>query len=201
VNRLGASFVPMDRAHLLRWWTPEREGRPWFYWTHRDPSEPVGSDDVDEDELDDAVRPLVAWCLSRGWRTTPSCEGHFVGTSADDGVDEALRHLADDGRRLREGTLTLVDAETEGRIRPHIPTWVGPDPRETRRQAMANNGRGCVGFVPTVDADWSRIANPGWVEVRTDGPLVLVLTHARSPEQVAPLWAEVGRRLRSITGW
>ena len=100
MTRLGASFVPMALAHQLRWWTPEREGRPWFYWTRRDPSEPVGSTEVDEDELDDAVRPLVGWCLSRGWRTTPSCEGHFVGTSADDGVGEALWHLAADGRRL-----------------------------------------------------------------------------------------------------
>ena len=157
-------------------------------------------DDVDEDELDDAVRPLVAWCLSRGWRTTPSCEGHFVGTSADGGVDEALRHLADDGRRLRAGTLTLVDAETEERIRPHIPSWVGPDPEVARRETLAHNGCGGVGFVPTVDGDWSRIAIPGWVTVRTDGPLVLVLTHARSPEQVAPIWADVGRRVRSVAG-
>ena len=186
----------MDRAHLLRWWTPDREGRPWFYWTRREPSESVGSEDVDEEELDDAVRPIVTWCLSRGWRTTPSCEGHFVGNE-EDGIDEALRLLVEDGRRLRERTLTLVDAETEERIRPYIPSWVGPDPQETRRQAISNNGRGCVGFVPTVGSDWSRIAVPGWITVRKEGPLVLVLTHARTPEQVAPLWGEVYRRLRS----
>lgn len=190
----------MNRAHLLRWWLPEREGRPWFYWTHRDPSEPVGSDDVDESELDDAVRPIVLWCLSRGWRTTPSCEGHFVGTSADDGIGEALRHLADDGRRFREGTLTLRDSETEERIRPHIPTWVGPDAAETRRQSIANNGCGCIGFVPTVESDWSGLAIPDWVTVKFDGPLVLVQTHATAPKHVAPLWAEVGRRLRSVAG-
>jgi hypothetical protein len=194
--RMGASFVPMDRAHLLRWWTPERDGRPWFYWTRRDPSEPFGSDEVDEDELDDAVRPIVTWCLSRGWRTTPSCEGHFVGND-EDGIDEAIRLMRTDGRRLRSGTLTLVDSETEERIRPHIPTWVGPDPTRTRQESVRNNGRGCVGFVPTVDGDWSRVAVPGWVTVRTEGPLVLVLVHARSPEQVAPLWRAVARKLQS----
>lgn len=70
----------------------------------------------------------------------------------------------------------------------------------TRRLSVANNGRGCMGFVPTADGDWSRIAVPGWVTVRYDGPLVIVQTHARSPDQVAPLWAEVGRRLRSVAG-
>ena len=196
--RLGSSFVPMEFAHQLRWWAPVREGRPWFYWTRRDPSEPLGSTEVDEDELDDAVRPIVVWCLDRGWRTTPSCEGHFVGTSDDDGVDEALRHLVEDGRRLREGTLTLRDAETERTVRPHIPSWVGVDPRATRRQVVENNGCGCVGFVPDVGRDWSRLAIPRLVEVRTVGPLVQVLTRARTPEQVAPMWAEVGRRLTGV---
>ena len=196
VVKLGAAFVPMNRAHLFRWWVPEREGRPWFFWTRRDPSEPVGSDDVDESELDNAVRPLVMWCLSRGWHTTPSCEGHFVGTSADDGVGEALRHLSDDGRRIRAGTLTLRDSETEERLRPHIPAWVGPNPEDTRRLAIENNGYGCMGFVPTVYGDWSRLAIPEWTTVRYEGSLVIVQTHARSPEHVAPLWAEVGRRMR-----
>lgn len=196
---LGAAFIPMPQAHRLRWWMPEREGRPWFYWTRREPSEQFGSFDVDESELDDAVLPLVMWCLSRGWRTTPSCEGHFVGTSEDDGVGEALRHLSSDGRKLREGTLTLRDSETEERIRPHIPLWVGPDPAETRRSSIENNGRGCMGFVPTVEGDWSRIAIPGLVTVRYDGPLVIVQTLAKSPGQVAPLWSAVGRKLREVS--
>lgn len=195
MNRLGAAFVPMDRAHLFRWWTPDREGRPWFYWTRRNPFEQVGSDEVDEDELDEAVRPIVTWCLDQGWRTTPSCEGHFVGND-EDGIDEALRLLAGDGRRLREGALTLVDAETEDEITPHIPGWVGPDPKVTRMESIQNNGRGCVGFVPTVQRDWSRLVIPGWVTVRQEGPLVLILTHARRPEHVAPLWGDVERRVR-----
>ena len=187
----------MDRAHLLRWWTPEREGRPWFYWTRRNPDEQIGSDEIDEDELDDAVRPLVTWCLDQGWRTTPSCEGHFVGNE-EDGIDEALRLLVQDGRCLREGTLTLVDSETEERITPRIPGWVGPDSKVTRQESIRNNGRGCVGFVPTERRDWSRLAIPGWVEVQQEGPLVLILTHARSPEQVAPLWGSVDRKLRRL---
>lgn len=187
----------MDRAHLFRWWTPEREGRPWFYWTRRDPNEQIGSDEVDEDELDEAVRPIVTWCLDQGWRTTPSCEGHFVGND-EDGIDEALRLLVQDGRRLREGTLTLVDSETEEKITPRIPGWVGPDSKVTRQESIRNNGRGCVGFVPTERRDWSRLAIPGWVEVRQEGPLVLILTHARSPEQVAPLWGSVDRKLRRL---
>lgn len=187
----------MAHAHLLRWWTPVRDGRPWFYWTRRDPSEPVGSTEVDEGELDDAVRPIVEWCLDRGWRTTPSCEGHFVGTGDDDdGVGGALRMVAADGERIRAGTLEFEDSETGDRIRPRIPTWVGPDVRETRRRVVDNNGRGCVGFVPDVERDWSSLAVPGLVEVRTEGPLVQVLTRARAADQVAPLWAEVGRRLR-----
>jgi hypothetical protein len=193
VRRLGAAFVPMSDAHLFRWWTPEREGRPWFYWTRRDPNEQIGSEEVNEDELDDAVRPIVMRCLDQGWRTTPSCEGHFVG-NAEDGIDQALRLLVEDGRRLREGTLTLVDSETEEKITPRIPGWVGPEPARTRRESIQNNGQGCIGFVPTERRDWSRMAIPGWVKVLQDGPLVLVLTHARSPEQVAPLWGEVWRR-------
>jgi len=186
----------MDYAHLLRWWTPVRDGRPWFYWTRRDPSEPVGSTEVDDGELDDAVRPLVLWCLDRGWRTTPSCEGHFVGVHGDDdGVEEAVGRMVSDAALLRRGALELEDAETGERIRPRIPGWVGPDPDDTRRRLVANNGRGCVGFVTPDVRDWSHLSVPGWVEVRVDGPLVLVLTRARTPEQVAPLWAEVGRRL------
>lgn len=83
----------MSDAHLFRWWTPEREGRPWFYWTRRDPNEQIGSEEVNEDELDDAVRPIVMRCLGQGWRTTPSCEGHFVG-NAEDGIDELRKSLA-----------------------------------------------------------------------------------------------------------
>jgi len=190
--RLGAAFVPMSRAHLFRWWTPKREGRPWFYWTRRDPKETLGSEDVDEGELDESVRSLVMRCLSYGWRTTPSCEGHFVGDE-EDGIDEALRLLSEDGRRLRAGTLTLVDSETEEEITPHIPGWVGPDPEGTRQESIKNNGRGCVGFVPTVRWNWSRLVIPGWVEVREEGPLVLILTHAKSSADVAPLWSEVER--------
>ena len=197
MRRLGAAFVPMDRAHLLRWWTPKREGRPWFYWTLRDSAEPIGSDEVDEDELDDAVRPIVLWCLSQGWRTTPSCEGHFVGND-EDGIDEALRLLSEDGRRLREGTLTLVDSETEEEVKPRIPGWVGPDPVVTRQESIENNGRGCVGFVPTVQRDWSRLIIPGWVEVRQEGPLVLILTRARTSDDVTPLWGSVGRKLQGL---
>ncbi|NBQ99703.1 MAG: hypothetical protein EBT79_05045 [Actinobacteria bacterium] len=193
--RLGSSFVPMEYAHLLRWWTPVREGRPWFYWTRRDPSEPVGSTEVDEEELDDAVRPLVMWCLERGWRTTPSCEGHFVGTSDDDDVEEALRRVTSDAARIREGTLEFEDTETGDRVRPHIPWWVGPDLRATHRQVVANNGVGCMGFVPDIRRDWSFLAIPGLVDVRVDGPLVKVLTRARTPEQIGPLWSEVGHRL------
>jgi hypothetical protein len=66
----------------------------------------------------------------------------------------------------------------------------------TRQESIQNNGRGCVGFVPDVARDWSFLAVPGLAEVRTDGPMVQVLTRARTAEQVAPLWAEVGRRLR-----
>jgi hypothetical protein len=187
----------MAHAHLFRWWTPVREGRPWFYWTRREPSDPVGSTEVDEGELDDAVRPIVTWCLGRGWRTTPSCEGHFVGTGDDDdGVREAMRQIASDGARIRAGTLEFEDAETGDRIRPRIPTWKGTDVRGALRQVVDNNGRGCVGFVPDVARDWSFLAVPGLAEVRTDGPMVQVLTRARTAEQVAPLWAEVGRRLR-----
>ena len=94
----------------------------------------------------------------------------------------------------------MRDSETEERIRPHIPTWVGPDAAETRRQSIANNGCGCIGFVPTVESDWSGLAIPDWVTVKFDGPLVLVQTHATAPKHVAPLWAEVGRRLRSVAG-
>lgn len=197
MGRLGAAFIPMDRAHLFRWWKPEREGRPWFYWSRRNSSEQLGSYKVDEDELDDAVRPIVMWCLSRGWRTTPSCEGHFVG-NADDGIDEALRLLVEDGRRLREGTLTLVDSETEEKITPRIPGWVGPDSKGTRQESIRNNGRGCVGFVPTERRDWSKISIPGWVKVVQEGPLVLVLTRAKSPDQVSHLWKEVGNRLPKV---
>lgn len=196
--RLGAAFVPMNRAHLLRWWTPEREGRPWFYWTRRAPSEPLGSDDVDEDELDDAVRPIVLWCLRRGWKTTPSCEGHFIGTADHEGIDEALRHLAEDGQRLREGSLVLRDAETEARIQPHIPSWRGPDPIQTRHLAKQHAGQGCIGFIPTVELEWGRLAIPGWVEVVREGPLVLVSTHARTPAQVGSLWAAIERRLKQM---
>lgn len=201
-RKLGSAFVPMSAAHLLRWWTPVRDGRPWFYWTKRDPNEPLGSMEIDEDELDDAVRPIVMWCLNRGWRTTPSCEGHFVGVGDDDaadGVDEALRLIAQDRKQIRAGTLTLEDSETKDRIRPHIPNWIGPDVKQTNRQVIANNGHGCMGFIPNEPHDWARLNfAPGLVEVHTIGPMVQILTHARTPDQVNELWGAIFDRLR---GW
>ena len=92
--------------------------------------------------------------------------------------------------------MTLVDAETKDRIKPIIPKWAGPDPLKTRLESIRNNGRGCVGFVPTVDGDWSKVSIPGWVTVQQEGPLVLVLVNSRSPENVSPLWGAVFSKLQ-----
>jgi hypothetical protein len=195
---LGAAFVPSDKAHHFRWWAPKREGRPWYYWTRRNPREEIGSLEVDPEELDSSVRPIVTWCLDRGWRTTPSCEGHFPGTSPEDDLKEAMSLLAQDGRKIRRGELILTDSETGDDIKPRIPNWVGPDPEETYKEIKNNNGRGCIGFVPLQKKDWTSLQRRNKVFVQEEGPLVLISTRASSPKEVEDLWGGVFEDLQRL---
>lgn len=174
MRTLGASYIPIDRAHLYEWWLPVRPGRPWFYWTNRVNPFP---DRLDLASVDPCVSPIVAWAHTMGLRTGPSCQGHFV--SRDENTDWGR---AADCELIRRGKLVLRNTETGEEIKPHIPGWQTVDPSVTHQALLDANGKGGIGIM---------LPGPEW-----HGNMLFVRTAARDENQVPVIWAQVLESLR-----
>jgi hypothetical protein len=191
---LGAGFIAPERFHRYRWWRPLRPGRPWYYWTRLEAPH-RGSATVEPETLDVEVRPFVRTALDCGLLTLPSCAGHLVYDPRE--LDDLLEDVDDDARRLRAGTLTLRDTESEALLRPLLPGWRPPDRRLTVEALMRASGRGGAGLVLPVGCDLNlgALAIPGRACAWREGRRVLLATRGRSGAEVADLWGRLADRL------
>ena len=117
---LQAEFVPQDQMFMHRWFQPKYH-KQWYYYHPL--SKPLVSNKKDHEiikTLDEPLRDLFMHLTLNGYKTLPSCSGHFLKTNQQ---REKYLRVLNDLAQIKTNGLVLKDTETDKIYRYRNPSY------------------------------------------------------------------------------
>ena len=147
VTHLSAGYIFPNLMPLVEWYKPMRSGVAWYYW--REPTQVLrGSAHTSLANVDEELRPTVAFLNDLGIPTHASCAGHFM---TDHEFEALYVQLQLDEHQVRNEGLRLRHLETKEIVLFKDPGFTIPDKEELRYRIMASHGIGFFAFsVPSL---------------------------------------------------
>lgn len=105
ISNLKSEYLPPDQLRDKTWYKTSDGSDLWYYWIDKIPNLKDEPNDVD-----DALRELVHFLLSKKYQTLPSCEGHVFSTAES---EEIWNKVLEDQNKINKDGLVLINTEDD----------------------------------------------------------------------------------------
>jgi hypothetical protein len=190
-------LIPHSEFHTGIWLrSTGKEG--WYYFVKKHNKNLVTSIDFLQ-SVDEPLRDLVKFLQQKGIRTTPSCAGHHIN---EKDIERVYRSLIEDGRKIRNGGLTLKDVQTGEeyfyREKAYNLPWNETDFKKKLKRYQQKGVLGIrLGNRKKLKNDLLKLASEGFNVIERDS-LVLILTDEKRQEDNNKKWKEITARVKEI---
>lgn len=181
--------VPPEEMYLYKWYTPEH--KLWYYYTPVTNKLSLGSmDESIYPSLDVNLKSIVPYLHRAGFKTLPSCEGHFHGAG---NLKNKYKHLISDYLKIKGAGLKLKETEGDSIIHyqnsKHEFPW--SNYLDFQNEVLDSMRTGYLGIVD-LPLDWNNVEN---IEFKTsyagNSKITHIIVHNKSSEMVAANWLKV----------
>jgi hypothetical protein len=189
---LHSKLVPQPEMFMYRWFKP-KEHNDWFYYTPL--RKPLISTKQDHEIIKTLDQPLIDLFMLtslNGYKTLPSCSGHFL---TNNEIKEKYNCVLKDLKKIKNQGLVIKDTENDKTYRyshKNYPTvW---DSYSTFKDDIENHMR--VGYIGIIKPLKPFELSDGQIDIYTDTnyfniPVLHIKVNNNKESDINPNWSRV----------
>jgi hypothetical protein len=196
---LHADFVPQSQMFLRRWFKPKTHAE-WFY--HAPLTKPTVSNKQEHEiikTLDEPLRDLFMFLSINGFKTLPSCSGHFL-TKNDQRKKYNL--FTNDLSTIKTKGLVVKDVENDKVYRYVNPNYLSPwNLFNEFSEQMENHAP--IGYIGIIQPPNNIDMVDGPINIHTDRkyfdiPVTHITVNNQKESDIKPNWSKVLEIAKSV---
>lgn len=192
--------IPVEKLRFYDWFY-SCEHKSWYYYKPRKKADfdPTNLDNT----IDDNIKKINNFLNNKGFKTMPSCEGHFRNTNF---IKNAYKNLLNDANKIRTTGLWLVNCENRNMHYLYDPLWKLPFSYEEFKKSIGPDSkiRGYIGFEinnkKIIQKCIDILNNLGGIECRYNKGVLEIINTATNNNVRKNNWNDIFQILKEVIG-